>query len=242
MSKAPRHFIDLNELPTPQLRNMLAASVAVADAPTGKHYAAIGSIDVAFTPGDRIAAIGTDLTVGAQVRPRFGNLTPPESAWLEWTESGGDDAWHRVAMPVEGSGPPSTTATRSFAVTLPRLTGSLTYRVASGSALSRSYRSTALEPPAVAALAATVEPPAYTRLAVANVADPIRIDAWEGSRVTLNVTASRPVTAIDVQWPAAVENAKETTTTPGSRNVAAGFSLIPLMPHPPAASTPPDRS
>jgi phosphatidylserine/phosphatidylglycerophosphate/cardiolipin synthase-like enzyme len=33
---------------------MLAASVAVADAPTGKHYAATGSVDVAFTPGDRI--------------------------------------------------------------------------------------------------------------------------------------------------------------------------------------------
>ena len=66
-----------------------------------------------------------------------------------------------------------------------------------------------------------VEPPAYTRLAVANLADPSRIDAWEGSRVTLNVTASRPVTAIDVVWPAAVENAKATPATPGSRKVAA---------------------
>jgi hypothetical protein len=32
----------------------LAASVAVADAPAGKHDAAIDSIKVAFTPGDRI--------------------------------------------------------------------------------------------------------------------------------------------------------------------------------------------
>ena len=180
----------------------------------------IGRFVITVAPGDRIAAIGADLTVGAQVRPRFGNLTPPESAWLEWTEAGGDGAWHRVAMPVEGSGP-LRAATRSFAVTLPRLTGSLTYRVASGSALSRSYRITAIEPPAVTALAATVEPPAYTRLAVANLADPSRIDAWEGSRVTLNVTASRPVTAIDVEWPAAVENEKETPTTPGARKVAA---------------------
>jgi hypothetical protein len=180
----------------------------------------IGQFVITVAPGDRIVAIGADLTVGAQVRPRFANLTPPESAWLEWTESGGHGTWHRVAMPVEGSGP-LRTAARSFAVTLPRLTGSLTYRVASGSALSRSYRVTAIEPPAVTALAASVEPPAYTRLAVANVADPSGIDAWEGSRVTLNVTASRPVAAIDVEWPAAVKDAPETPTTPGARKVAA---------------------
>ena len=180
----------------------------------------IGRFVITVAPGDRIAAIGADLTVGAQVRPRFANLTPPESAWLEWTESGGDGAWHRVAMPVEESSP-LRAATRSFAVTLPRLTGSLTYRVASGSALSRSYRITAIEPPAVTALTATVEPPAYTRLAVANLADPSRIDARGKSGVSLNVTASRPVTAIDVEWPAAAENEKETPTTPGVRKVAA---------------------
>ena len=29
MSKAPRHFLDLSELPTKELRNMLAASAAM---------------------------------------------------------------------------------------------------------------------------------------------------------------------------------------------------------------------
>ena len=183
----------------------------------------VGRFVITVAPGDRVAAIGADVTMGAHVRPRFGNLTPPESAWLEWTESRGNGGWHRVAMPVEEASAAST-ATRSFAVTLPRLTGSLNYRVASGSALSRSYRITALEPPAVAALAATVEPPAYTRLAVVKVADPSRIEAWEGSRVTLNVAASRPVTAINVAWPAAVENAKQpATTTSGSRTFAASL-------------------
>ena len=66
----------------------------------------VGRFVITVAPGDRIAAIGADLSVAAEVRPRFGNLTPPESAWLEWTESGGNGAWHRVAMPVEEASPP----------------------------------------------------------------------------------------------------------------------------------------
>ena len=179
----------------------------------------VGRFVITVAPGDQVAAIGADLTVGALVRPRFRNGAAPASCrWLEWSEAeaGGNGIWHRVAMPDEGSGPHSP-GVRSFAVTLPRLMGSLAYRVASGSTLSRSYRITAIEPPAVAALKATIESPAYTRLAVANIADPGRIDAWEGSQVTLNVTASRPVTAIEVEWPAAVE--KE--NTPASRRLTA---------------------
>ena len=39
--------------------------------------------------------------------------------------------------------------------------------------------------------------------------------------MTLNVTATRPVTAIDVEWPATVENDKETPSTPSVRKVGA---------------------
>jgi hypothetical protein len=189
---------------------------------------------VSVTPGDGVAAIGSDLTLGARVRPRFEAvaLAPPETAWLEWTEAGtggqaeaGAGDWHRVAMPLAAV-PSDTRAipapSRSFAVTLPRLTGSLLYRVRSGSAMSRTYRITAIEPPAVRAIAAMVEPPGYTRLPTVRVPDPNRIDAWEGSRVTLNVTASRPVQSIAVEWPAAAEDATAASTS--TRTVAAALA------------------
>jgi hypothetical protein len=180
----------------------------------------IGRFVITVAPGDQIAALGSDVTVRAQVRPRYGNRAAPDSAWLEWTEAEGHRAWHRVAMPSEDSG--STSAvTPSFAVTLPRLAGSLIYRVGSGSALSRSYRITAIEPPAIAALTATVEPPAYTGLAAAKVADASRIDAWESSRITLNVTASRPVKAITVAWPSPAENEGGEEHTPSPHPVVA---------------------
>src|SRR5262249_31342774 len=55
-------------------------------------------------------------------------------------------------------------------------------------------------------------------------------DAWEGSRVTLNVTASRPVQAISIEWPAAAgdETASRTSTSTSSststRKVAAALA------------------
>ena len=61
---------------------------------------------------------------------------------------------------------------RGFALVLPRLAGSLTYRVVSGSGESRRYRVTAVAPPAVAAITARVEPPAYTRMPAAVARDP----------------------------------------------------------------------
>jgi hypothetical protein len=168
----------------------------------------IGRWIITVAPGDHIVALGSDLTVSARVRPRFGNRAAPDSASLEWTEVGGNGAWHRVTMPIEQSRP-HVIGIPSFAVTLPRLAGSLSYRVRSGSALSRSYRITAIEPPAIAALTATVAPPAYTGLAAVKIINPNRIDAWEASQVTLNINASRPVKAITVEWPRPAADAGE---------------------------------
>src|SRR5262249_52370629 len=70
---------------------------------------------------------------------------------------------------------------------------------------------------------ATVEPPTYTRLPTVTVPDPDRIDAWEGSRVTLNVTASRPVQSITLEWPAAAKD--ETAAGTSTRTVAVAAAL-----------------
>ena len=156
----------------------------------------VGRWVLTVAPGDRVMAIGDDLTVSARVRPRFGNGNGPipDDAWLEWTPESETTA-HRVAM-ASGSD-----TSKGFSVTLPGLAGSLSYRVVSGSARSRTYRIRAVEPPAVASISARVEPPAYTKMPATLARDPGRIDAFEGSRVTLTINASRPVRSIEVAWP-----------------------------------------
>ena len=169
-------------------------------------WADIDRIDrflVTVAPGDKVLAVGSDLTVSASIRPRFGIGPTPDAAWLEWTAEG-DAGPQRVAMPfAPGPEPtnPSDSSARRFEFTLPRLGRSISYRVVSEEATSRRHRITTLEPPAVTAIAARVEPPAYTKLPATIARDPARIDAFEGSRVTLDITPSRSVRAIEVGWP-----------------------------------------
>ncbi len=163
----------------------------------------VGRFVVTVAPGDQFLAIGSDLTVSASVRPRFGLGLSPDAAWLEWTAEG-DASPQRIAMPTATGSDPSAlsdSSARRFALTLPRLVRSISYRVVCGEAASPRYRITALEPPAVAAISARVEPPPYTRRPATIARDPARIDAFEGSRVTLDITPSRPVRSIEVGWP-----------------------------------------
>ncbi len=98
-------------------------------------------------------------------------------------------------------GPSARQSTRDYAITLSRLARSISYRVQSGSVKSPLYTVTVLEPPAVAEIAARVEPPAYSKFPTRLAADSSRIEALEGSKVTLEIKASRPVRSIEVEWP-----------------------------------------
>lgn len=165
----------------------------------------VGWFALDVRPGDASAALGADFLVSVRVAPRLGRFPAPADAWLEWTDENGGIT-RRVAMPelkssnsqiqIRGS-----SWERAFVVTLPRLAGSLRYRVESGGAVSRSFRVKAIEPPSVVSVEAKVEPPAYTGLPSASVRNPERIEAWEGSRITLGVTANRPVAAVAIDWP-----------------------------------------
>ncbi len=157
----------------------------------------VGRFVVSVTPGDHTSARGSDLTVSARIRSRFGAGSVPRTAWLEWTEEKGGTR-RRMAMSAAptGQGP-----SRAFAIRLPGLSGSLTYRVVGESAVSRGYRVTVVEPPAVAALAARIVPPPYSGLPTGKARDPDRIEALEGSRITLEVATTLPVRTIEVEWP-----------------------------------------
>ncbi len=173
-------------------------------------------------PGDQVVTVGVDLPITASLRSRFGISPTSGDAWLEWSFEG-DSASHRVAMPraegeTTGQGQLSTRSARDFAVTLPGLARSISYRVKSGGASSRRYQVTVLEPPSLTSIAARVEPPAYTKIPAAMARDPAQIDAFEGSRVTLDFSTTRPVRSIAVDWPT------ERDQWPGSDAVAASLA------------------
>lgn len=156
-------------------------------------------------PGDQVLPVGADLPITASLRSRFGINPSSGEAWLEWSYDG-EPTSHSLSMPrlasaTPGQGLRSPTAVRDFAVTLPKLAGSISYQVKSGGTSSRRYQVTVVEPPSVTATLARVEPPAYTKLPIEIAGDPARIVAFEGSRVTLDLTTSRPVRSMAVNWP-----------------------------------------
>jgi hypothetical protein len=157
---------------------------------------------VEIAPGDQVVALGSDVRISATVRSRFGEVVPSGEAWLEWT--GSDGATHREKMVADAE---TTTGKRTFAVTLPRLSGSLGYRALVGNDASRRHQINAIELPAVVSLKAHVEPPAYTRRSAAQARDPAHIDAWEDSRVTLEIEANRPLERAELAWPAMIGQA-----------------------------------
>ena len=151
---------------------------------------------VTVAPGDRTVALGDDVAIEASVRDRYGKAGQIEPPSVEWTDE--QRVTHRVAM---ASGNLEEDKPQSFSTTLPRVSGSFAYKVVGGAIESRTYRIEAVEPPRIASLEAKVEPPAYTKFPAFVARDPARVEAWEGSRVTLKISASRPAQAIEVDWP-----------------------------------------
>ncbi len=163
---------------------------------------------VSVRPGDAVAAIGSDVDFHAAVWPRFGGGSAPGSAWLEWTVEEGQT--RRVAMTAD-SDEPSTR--RTFAYTFKGISDSFDYRIISGPATSRTSRLRAVEPPSVARLSARVEPPTYTKFPAFDAPDPSRLNAWEGSRITLRATPSKPVQRLSLSWPAASADGSRSSRT-----------------------------
>lgn len=157
----------------------------------------IGRFVVAVRPGDTLIARGSDVAIAADVRPRFGTASAPEEAWLEWSNSTGEP--HRAPMVATTS--TASQGVQAWQLTLPHVPDTLTYRVVSGDARSRRYTITAVDPPSVAGLQATVEPPAYMKLRSTTARDPARVDAWEGSTVILTLTANKPLSNAELDWP-----------------------------------------
>ena len=158
----------------------------------------VGWFSLAVVPGDKVVAIGSDLPIEAKVAPRFRSTAPlPEAATLEWTDEKGES--HRVPMTARTS--EASASSRGFETTLPRLSGSMSYRVSTTSARSRAYTVTAVEPPKACEFSARIEPPSYTKLPPSTAKDPSRIEALEGSRVVLTFESCAPFRKAELIWP-----------------------------------------
>ncbi len=178
----------------------------------------VGRFTVEVAPGDTVVAVGSDVSFSATVQSRFGEAVPRDQAWLEWTGNAGTPNRVKMVAAIE-----SNHGTQAFAVTLPRLTGSLTYRAIVAGNASRRHQIMAVDPPAVASLKARIEPPAYTKRSAAPARDPARIEAWEDSLVTLEIEATRPLEQAEVTWPCMPAEGK-------SLSGAASSRIVPLKP------------
>ena len=163
---------------------------------------------VRVEPGDAVVAVGDDLAVSARVVSRFGGTAPETAATLEWTDANGKT--RRTAME------PASGEERGFTASLPRLSGTVSYRVVSPSAESRRFSAQAIAPPSVASASAKVEPPAYTKMPATVLRDASRIVAFEDSRVTLTVTPSVPAVSAEVAWPGETKVVTRTPSTGGT--------------------------
>jgi hypothetical protein len=163
----------------------------------------IGRYIIDLRPGDKILAIGDDLAVTADVRPRFGTAASTDPAVLEWNDESG--SVHDAPMIADEKILPG--GVRTWRLTMPRVAGSFHYRVVNGASRSRSYTLTAVERPTITALSVQVQPPAYTKLPAVSPRDAARVDAWEGSLVTLALRANKPIARAEIDWPLPEESA-----------------------------------
>ncbi len=181
----------------------------------------VGRYLVTVTPGNTEVAIGDDLVVTARLSSRLGGATPSGGATLEWSDPETGHTHHAAMEAVEpsaarpdpakermlaNSSPDLTynapAGARYFHASVPKLTSEVIYRVRSTSGESRRYRAQAVPPPVITLLSARIEPPAYTKLPAFDAKDSSRIDAWEGSKITLNLSANNCLWKAEVLWPA----------------------------------------
>lgn len=159
-----------------------------------------GRLAIAVEPGDTILARGEPLTISAVVHSRFGPSVP-DSARLEWTDASG--ASHSLTMgpgsPSEGSDPDD----QIFALTLPSVDDAITYRITAGSARSRAFRVSVVDPPRIVSQRWTITPPSYTGLPASTINDPSSsvVLAWQDSLVAISATTDRPSHRVTLDWP-----------------------------------------
>jgi hypothetical protein len=170
----------------------------------------VGWFVIEVSPGDKVAAVGTEFPVQARLIPRFGSMRPPEVATLEWTDERG--GWLPIPMTLKSSA--DGAARPTFEASVPQLVNSCRYRVSTASARSRAYQIIGASAPEACEFSARIEPPSYTRLPASDAKDPSKIEAIEGSRVVLSFYSCSPYRKFTLVWPTSATSSKTIDTPP----------------------------
>jgi hypothetical protein len=157
----------------------------------------VGRFIIAVTPGSRVVALGSDVSLSALIRPRFGSAEAPTESWLEWTDER-TGKHHRTIMSADSD---DAVPERNFTVTVPRVADSFRYQVASSGVVSSRFAITAIAPPAHTNLTFDLQPPGYTKLPKTTLRAPTRVDAWEGSAISIALSTNRPMEKVVLDWP-----------------------------------------
>jgi len=170
-----------------------------------------GAYSLIVEPGNGRAAVDSRPLIAVRV---LDNSRRAEEAWIEWRDQQGNAPSRRLSM-QGGRG--------QFSLAMPRLKGPIIYRaivgrgdpsgihldsqwwrIDPGTTASPWYGLDAVEPPRLLGLRATVEPPAYTKQPAKIVPlaakQATTISAWQDSRIVLDVSADRRLSAVSVDF------------------------------------------
>ncbi len=142
--------------------------------------------------GDRTVARGSDVELAAVPRWRFKQEDRPLDVWLEWRTAVDESDRRRMTWDEQRG---------SYIAVMPHVFQPFDFHVAAENARSRTYHVNVVEAPALAALAVTVEPPAYTGHPVQRIDGAVgEIVALAGSRLTFDMQFNKPVAAAEFLW------------------------------------------
>lgn len=167
---------------------------------------------LSVTPGHATITAGKPLTLACQVTGKSG-----QEVWLEIQPA--DDKPSRIKI-----GDLTGHDTETFTYALPQLAANLQYRFRAGDARSDQFQITLAPPLALAALTATVTPPAYTGLPTQKIdalAEPVLIP--QGAEVAVTLRANRPLTTAAIAGLGATSSGDDWTA---SLPITAARSLV----------------
>lgn len=171
-------------------------------------------------PGDCLLASGETLEIAVAVKDRF-----PGQAKVLRTENG-REITERIP-PARGENVTERSAIRRFQYLLPNVTNGFTYRVECGQAMTRSYRVTVVERPAIKNLAITLAYPEYTRLPALSVTNAIGdIRAVEGTKLHLEALLNRTDLTARLQGIGAEAKPQQERISGGQTNALAVWDFV----------------
>ncbi len=165
----------------------LAAPTAVRAARTAQFVVAPPALTLRVTPGDRRVVKGTPLSISAVIDGAPGDL---------------DVAAPQLVVEGEGAravGPLVRTASGAYAVTIPSVDRSFTYRVSAGALRSTAYRVDALDRPRIEGIDLAYVYPTFSGLRPRTETDTGDIYAPAGTTVTVKVRTSKPLRAAELR-------------------------------------------